>query len=358
MKVIGTVPFWRAWLCLISLAVLVGGAQTVHAQDPFASGWTLQPEMSRLNFQSVKQQSIVEASSFAALEGNISSSGATQVRVLLDSVDTQIDLRNVRMRFLFFETFNHPQATITTQLDAALLQDLTDVRRKTLPLSYTLDLHGVRKSLSADVAITLMTPDLVSVSSTAPIALSVEDFNLMEGLGKLQDAASVEIVPAGIVSFDFVFARNSTTAQTAPSQTTTGNAASVALEDAGDFDREACKGRFEILSRTGNIYFNSGSSRLDSKSEPLLNALANIFARCPNMVVEVGGHTDSVGTDGANQRLSELRAGSVRRYLIGKDVEAAAVVSKGYGESTPIATNDTEEGRIKNRRIEFKVIGN
>lgn len=343
-------------VCALIFASL--GASAQAQSDPFAGGWTLQPEMSNLNFQSVKKQTVVESSSFATLEGTIDNQGATEVRVLLDSVDTKIDLRNVRMRFLFFETFKFPTATITSKIDASFLNDLTTVRRKTVPVSYTIDLHGVTKTYDAQVAVTLLTEDLVSVASTTPISVSVADFELMGGLEKLQEAANVTIIPSATISFDFVFARNSTTAQAAPVQTAVANPASVALEAEGDFDREACKGRFEILSRTGNIYFTSGSSRLEAKSEPLLDSLATIISRCPNMVIEVGGHTDSVGSVATNERLSVARAQSVTRYLLGRDLSNDVLVSKGYGESTPIATNDTKEGRWKNRRIEFKVLSN
>lgn len=352
--------FARAMAVLLVAAMMAGlAAGDGHAQqNPFDGGWTLQPEMSALNFQSVKKQTVVESSSFATLEGTIGGDGATEVKVLLDSVDTKIDLRNVRMRFLFFETFKFPTATITTRIDPAMLNDLAAVRRKTVPVSYTMDLHGVTKSYDAQVAVTLLSQDLVSVASTTPISVSVADFGLMEGLGKLQEAANVTIIPSATVSFDFVFARNSTTAAAAPAPSATVKPESVALEAEGDFDSEACKGRFEILSRTGSIYFPSASARHDPKSEPLLNSLAGIIARCPDMVIEVGGHTDSLGSDATNQRLSDRRAATVKSYLMSRGIPADVLVSKGYGESSPIATNDTREGRFKNRRIEFRVLSN
>ena len=94
--------FLTLWFVLATLA-LPATAQT----SLFEGGWTLQPS-SRLNFQSVKKLTVVESSSFATLVGEIDSNGVATVRVLLDSVDTKIDLRNVRMRFLFFETFKFP----------------------------------------------------------------------------------------------------------------------------------------------------------------------------------------------------------------------------------------------------------
>jgi OOP family OmpA-OmpF porin len=71
-------------------------------------------------------------------------------------------------------------------------------------------------------------------------------------------------------------------------------------------------------------------------------------------VIEIGGHTDNRGNSAANQRLSQQRAESVRHFLINKGVNANSIAAKGYGDSSPIAGNDSEEGRFRNRRIEFK----
>jgi outer membrane protein OmpA-like peptidoglycan-associated protein len=70
----------------------------------------------------------------------------------------------------------------------------------------------------------------------------------------------------------------------------------------------------------------------------------------------IEGNTDSVGSDQYNQRLSERRAASVKTYLVNKGVNAGILDTVGYGESRPVATNDTAEGRAKNRRVEFKVV--
>lgn len=341
---------------LVALMLVVGLPASVVAQDnPFSGGWKLQPDASSLAFQSVKKQTVVESSSFATLSGTIDENGLARMSVLLDSVDTKIDLRNVRMRFLFFETFKFPEATITTLINPADLTDLPQVRRKHIPLTYSLDLHGISKTYDAVATVTLLTEDLVSIASRTPISISVDDFELKEGLNKLQDAANVEIVPSATVSFDFLFERNSSQAAVEP---VINEPASVALEVAGDFDQKACEGRFEILSRTGNIYFSSGSARLQKASAPLLNSLADIIERCPGLNIEVGGHTDSDGGNAQNERLSRARAASVVDYLLATGLNPGTLESKGYGESFPIATNDTHEGKSKNRRIEFKVLGN
>ncbi|MEM9852527.1 MAG: OmpA family protein [Pseudomonadota bacterium] len=132
---------------------------------------------------------------------------------------------------------------------------------------------------------------------------------------------------------------------------------SVALEPQGNFTEDACRGRFEILSRTDNITFGSGSSRLTENSVFLLDSLADIIARCPGMVIEIGGHTDNVGTDAANLRLSDRRAASVVEYLTEKGITQGVLQSRGYGEAKPAFDNGTPEGRQRNRRIEFTVVG-
>jgi len=72
--------------------------------------------------------------------------------------------------------------------------------------------------------------------------------------------------------------------------------------------------------------------------------------------IEISGHTDDVGNDQLNQALSENRAKSVYEYLIANKIDASRLVYKGYGKTQPIAPNDSEEGRKKNRRTEFKII--
>lgn len=339
------------------LIILLALCSPVQAQvTPFAPGWTLDNAASQLRFQSVKNETKVESSTFATFSGGIDADGQATVRVLLDSVDTKIDLRNVRMRFLFFETFKYPEAVITAKIDPAEIADLATTRRKTVHVAYTLDLHGVSKTLEADVAATLVSDDMVVISTTTPIVIGVADFGLIENLGKLQDAAKVVIIPSGTISFDFAFRRNSgdAIAPVAPADEPVPPA-NAALESSGDFNLEECTGRFEILSRTGNIYFNSGSTRLAAESAPLLDSLAAIIARCPGMVIKVSGYTDSDGSELANQKLSDARATAVATYLVGKGIEADRITSAGMGEANPAFPNDSPENKARNRRIEFSL---
>jgi OmpA-OmpF porin, OOP family len=341
-------------LALLVVLPLSAGAE----ESFFERGWTLQPEASSLRFQSVKNLTKVESSGFVQFEGAINEQGAATVRIFLDSVDTKIDLRNVRMRFLFFETFQFPEAVITAQIDQSMLADLPALRRKTIPLTFTLDLHGVSKKLENEVVVTLMNDDLVAVSTGAPISVAASDFGFDGGVKKLEEAANVVIVPSATVSFDFMFSRNQGGIQISEKTSSTSQqiASATALEPEGELDHEACEGRFEILSRTNNIYFRSGRSQLDARSEPLLDSLIDIISRCPGLVIEVAGHTDSDGGASRNMGLSKRRAAAVTRYLTAGEISEDRIRIVGYGETRPVAPNNTPEGKRRNRRIEFTVV--
>lgn len=336
------------------------GATSALTQDnPFAGGWSLKSDSSALRFQSVKNDTVVETSSFASFDGTIAEDGTATVRILLDSVDTKVDLRNVRMRFLFFETFQYPEAVITTRIDPADLADLQEVRRKLITLPYTLDLHGVTREGVAELAVTLISDTLVAVATSTPISVSAADHDLDNGVRKLEEAANVRIVPSGTVSFDFIFGRESVAPAAdlvAVAVPATPQSATAAVETDGNFDLAACKGRFEILSRTDNINFRSGSAALESESFFLLDSIVDIIGRCPGLRIEVGGHTDSIGAADSNLRLSQRRAAAVTDYLISKGAPRDQITSAGYGEERPIVDNDTAENQRRNRRIEFAVV--
>ena len=341
--------FLRPFLILFLLFT-----QPALAADPFEHGWQLDPDASAITFLSVKKDKVAETSRFAAISGQITERGIAQLVIALDSVDTKIDLRNVRMRFLFFETFTFPEATVTAVLDPVPLQDLPSLRRKVITLPVTLSLHGVEVELEAEVAVTLVSNDRINISTLNPVILQLEDFNLMGGRDKLQEAANVTITPLGIVNLNLAFDRRAPGTPVLAAPTNTGSTA--ALEATGDFSREACLGRFDILSRSRSVNFAPGTSRLDQKSVDFLDGLFDIVSRCPDMVIEVGGHTDDKGSAASNTRLSQRRANSVVRYLSNKGIAQQRLQSVGYGESIPLVPNDTAQNRAKNRRIAFKVL--
>jgi OOP family OmpA-OmpF porin len=114
-----------------------------------------------------------------------------------------------------------------------------------------------------------------------------------------------------------------------------------------------------------NVYYAFNKAQLLEESFAALDKLAELMNQNPNMRIEIGGHTDDVGNDAYNQKLSDARAKSVVDYLVNnKGIDEGRIESKGYGETMPVAPNrnadgsDNPEGRKKNRRTEFKVLSN
>ncbi|MBP5548343.1 MAG: PD40 domain-containing protein [Bacteroidales bacterium] len=105
-----------------------------------------------------------------------------------------------------------------------------------------------------------------------------------------------------------------------------------------------------------NVFFETGHWEILAESEYELNKIVEILKQNPRLRIELGGHTDNIGQADANQRLSEQRAKAVYEYIIRKGIASDRLTYKGYGETQPIATNDTEEGRGENRRTEIKVL--
>ena len=105
-----------------------------------------------------------------------------------------------------------------------------------------------------------------------------------------------------------------------------------------------------------NLHFATNKTRILSSSEEALEALYSYLERNPEIRIKIMGHTDNVGKDAANQRLSEGRANAVRADLIKRGIDETRIEAEGYGETRPIDTNDTEEGRQNNRRVEVEVL--
>ncbi len=102
-----------------------------------------------------------------------------------------------------------------------------------------------------------------------------------------------------------------------------------------------------------DLLFGFDSSELSGTSRTTLEQAAQVIAEYKKTAVVAQGHTDSSGSDSYNQRLSERRAERVKSYLVAQGIDAARIVALGYGESHPIASNDTEAGRAKNRRVDL-----
>lgn len=112
------------------------------------------------------------------------------------------------------------------------------------------------------------------------------------------------------------------------------------------------------LVMPGNITFKTDSADINSSFYPVLNSVARVLKKYDNSTVLVSGHTDSTGSAEYNLKLSRERAQSVASYLEGQGIKSSRFEVLGMGSSNPIASNDTANGREKNRRVEIKIIPN
>jgi outer membrane protein OmpA-like peptidoglycan-associated protein len=118
---------------------------------------------------------------------------------------------------------------------------------------------------------------------------------------------------------------------------------------------------FELLKKGGKITlrginFDTGKATIKPESFPILDQAVELLNKNPKVRVEIQGHTDSVGSDSYNLRLSDARAASVYQYLVSHGIDPTRLSSKGYGETMPIAPNTTTDGRAQNRRIDFQIL--
>lgn len=120
-------------------------------------------------------------------------------------------------------------------------------------------------------------------------------------------------------------------------------------------DAPNCQSLLNTLLSKSKINFDTGKARISPASSGVLDTIVATIGRCSNNAVEVSGHTDSSGDEAANVALSEQRAKAVVSYLIDAGVPASRLTAIGLGSSRPVASNDTDEGKALNRRIEFSV---
>jgi len=111
-----------------------------------------------------------------------------------------------------------------------------------------------------------------------------------------------------------------------------------------------------VLNMPSGITFATDSANVQPQFRPTLDQVADVLREYDQTYIDVYGHTDSTGSDAYNQTLSERRAGAVASYLSTKGVQSARIGTRGFGETQPIASNETEEGRSENRRVEIKIV--
>jgi len=126
----------------------------------------------------------------------------------------------------------------------------------------------------------------------------------------------------------------------------------VASSEAASVSRE---GDLLAVTFKGDVTFDTNSTVLRPGLQSEINRVAGVLSQYPNTLVRVEGHTDSTGTDAYNMDLSNRRAMAVKNLLVQRGIADSRIEAVGYGETLPVATNDTEAGRQRNRRVEIKI---
>ena len=123
------------------------------------------------------------------------------------------------------------------------------------------------------------------------------------------------------------------------------------LPGAGADGSVAC----ESVTTLPAVHFATGRSNLDREARATLDRVAVVLTSCPELALDIEAHTDATGSDALNARLSEARAASVRGYLVERGVPRERLAAEGFGSSRPVASNATDVGRARNRRIELVI---
>lgn len=197
-------------LGLAACAEPAGDATAVADSAPLVEGaWALDPAGSRLSYVSIKAGEVAESNRFDTLSGTVAADGTATLDIDLASVNTGVDIRNERMRDIFFDVAGNPKAVVTAQLDPTAFADLAIGQSMTRPLKATVALKGVSQEVETEVLVTRAAADRVTVVPTAPVIITTDMFELTDELGELRALAQLpSITPAVPVTFTLAFTRS------------------------------------------------------------------------------------------------------------------------------------------------------
>ena len=193
-----------------SLLTLAACGQTASEEPaPVIEGaWEVDSAASRLSYVSIKQGEIAETNTFETVTGSVTGAGEATVEIDLASVSTGVDIRNERMRDIFFSVADNPKATVTATVDPASFEALAVGESADTTLDGTLSLAGVEAPFQAEVSVTRAGPDRVIAVTDKPVIIEAGRFELADELAELQELAGLDsITPVVPVTFSIAFQR-------------------------------------------------------------------------------------------------------------------------------------------------------
>lgn len=185
---------------ILVLLILTAGC----ARQETASDWQLDADASALSFVTIKAANIAETHTFRKLTGNVTNSGAAEVRIALDSVDTAIPIRDERMREFLFDTARFPIATVTAAIDMQRILGQAQIAPVTITGS--VDMAGSTVPLEMDLAVARVGADRVVVSTRRPVLIQAASLQLVAAVEKLRELAGLDAISQAVpVTFVLVF---------------------------------------------------------------------------------------------------------------------------------------------------------
>lgn len=176
-------------LSIISLVACAPKGEAERSGD-----WKLIPSQSTMSYVTIKNAAVGEVNTFAELSGSVTTGGAAEFVIALDSVQTYIETRDPRMKQFVFETDKFPLARISTSLNMSQLAVLGVGNSKTLTQNMQFDLHGIKHEQDANLTITRLGANKVLVATKDPLVLDASDFGFEAGIAKLQELAKLNSI--------------------------------------------------------------------------------------------------------------------------------------------------------------------
>lgn len=197
---------WRLNMITTTLKKTLFAILLTSIASTASAEWVLKNTESTLNFISVKKSKIAEVHHFKNIAGNVNDNGEVTVSVKLDSVETNIPIRNERMQKFLFEVSQFPLAKVSTQIDNKEIDKLKVGDSFSKKLSFNISIHGQEQVINADMRMTLLAGNKLLVSTIKPTILNLSQFSLIKGIEKLKALAKLPSISSAVpVTVSFIF---------------------------------------------------------------------------------------------------------------------------------------------------------
>ena len=192
---------------VVVFALFGAGAAWAHDLS-LNGGWTVDSTQSSVAFTMVKKGSVIELGRFETVSGTVNENGSAEFQIDMSSVNSGVDLRDVRMRFLLYEVQKYANATISMQINQGALDGIRDGEFRDIEQSLRVSFRDLEKIYPVKLRVYALDHDMVSVSALEPILVYADDFNLAAGFRKLEEAVELVIVPNTSINFNIILEQN------------------------------------------------------------------------------------------------------------------------------------------------------